>query len=249
MQTIIWFVILSCFVGGIGTVYEPPDGHYQTSVDPDHQVVIDTYMTPGEEFAQRNLIMQQFDYSCGSAALATLLNYHLGEQFTERQVIEGLFAHGNIERIRQRRAFSFLDMKRFVDALGYHGAGYTAELENLKTLDVPAILPITINGYEHFVVFRGIHDNRVFLADPWLGHTTYPIGVFEDLWTRQVLFMAEPGDRPTRSLLALTENDMRYIDENRVLWTLFPSIPTHTEYRYDMEALRHLEPDIHVYQR
>ena len=249
MQSIIWFLLLTGFVGGIGTVYEPPDGHYQTSVDADHHVVIDTYITPREEFVTRNMIEQQFDYSCGSAALATLLNYHLGEQFSERQVIEGLFTHGNIERIRQRRAFSFLDMKRFVDAMGYHGAGYTAELENLKDLDVPVILPIKINGYEHFVVFRGIHDKRVFLADPWLGHTTYPVGVFEDLWDRQVLFMIDPGDRPTRSLLALTKEDMRYIDEDRVMWSLFPSMNIHPEYRQDMELLRHGEPDVHVYQR
>lgn len=250
MHMLVWFVIFTSLIGGIGTVYEAPDGLYQhTVVDEEHHVLLDTFLTPTTELTSRYLEKQQFDYSCGAAALATLLNYHLGENFTERQVIEGLFTHGNIQRIRQRRAFSFLDMKRFVDALGYQGAGYTAELKNLRELDVPVVLPIEINGYQHFVVFRGIRDNRVFLADPWLGHTVYPVGVFEDMWYRQVIFMVDPADRPTRSLLSLTEQDMRYIDEDRVLWTLFPEVPVHTEFWQKRDALRNLEPDVHIYQR
>ena len=250
MQSVIWFLILSSLIGGIGTVYEPPDGHYEMAVDAEQKVVLDTWIKPGEVLQKKHLVSQQFDYSCGSAALATLLNYHLGERFTERQVIQGLFAYGNLTRIRQRRAFSFLDMKRFVDAMGYHGAGYTAELENLKDLDVPVILPITVNNYEHFVVFRGIHENRVFLADPWLGHTTYPVGVFEkELWTRPVLFMVDPKERQTRSLMALTEEDMRYIDEDEVMLTLFPSLNLHEDFWEKREFIRHLEPDQHIYQR
>ena len=249
MQTIVWFVILTSLIGGIGTMYEAPDGHYHTVVDADQRIVHETYLTPMQAFSSRHMVMQQYDYSCGSAALATLLNYHLGEQFTERQVIEGLFAHGNLERIRQRRAFSLLDMKRFVDALGYHGAGYQAEIENLRELDVPVVLPIEINGYQHFVVFRGIYDNRVFLADPWLGKISFPVKQFEDLWYRKVIFMAEPKGRPTRSLLSLSYEDMRYISEDQVLWTLFPSVPVHMENRPDMEALRHLDFDAQVYQR
>jgi len=249
MHMLVWFVILTSFVGGIGTIYEAPEGHYYTVVEEDHHVMLDAYLTPSAEFASRHIEMQQFDYSCGAAALATLLNYHLGENFTERQVIEGLFTYGNIERIRQRRAFSMLDMKRFVDALGYEGAGYSAEIENLRELDVPVVLPIEINGYQHFVVLRGIHDNRVFLADPWLGHTVYPVGVFEDMWYRQVIFMADPMGRPTRSLLALTEEDMRYIDEDRVLWTLFPEVPVHMEFWQKREQWGVPEPDIQIYQR
>lgn len=249
MQSIIWFVLLIGLVSGIGTVYEHPDGHYQTVVDEQHNLVLDTYLTPAEEFSNQYIEHQQYDYSCGAAALTTLLNYHLGENFTERQVIQGLFVHGNLERIRQRRAFSLLDMKRFVDALGYRGAGYTAELQNLRELDVPVVLPIEISGYQHFVVFRGIFDNRVFLADPWQGNTVYTVNAFEEMWYRQVIFMVEPGGRPTRNLLALTEEDMRYMDEDRVFWMLFPEEPIHTEFWQKREELRNLEPDAQIYQR
>lgn len=249
MHIVVLFLILTSLFGSIGKIYEPPDGHQYLAVDPAQKVLISAYAESGEALQNRNIVMQTYDYSCGSAALATLLNFHLGEEFTERQVIQGLMAHGNPESIQQRRAFSLLDMKRFVDALGYQGGGYRAEFKNLMELDVPVILPIEVWGYKHFVVFQGIFDNRVFLADPWLGHSSYPVGIFEEMWTQKVIFMAEAKDRPTRNLLALSREDMRYIDEDMILWTLFPPQPLHQEISPEREALRHLNFDGEVYQR
>ena len=42
----------------------------------------------------RNVIRQAYDYSCGSAALTTLLDYYLGRNLEERQVMEGLLRYG-----------------------------------------------------------------------------------------------------------------------------------------------------------
>lgn len=250
MHVIIWFVILTSLFGGIGKFYDQPDDHLYLALDADQKVLVNAYVQSGEELYSSNIVMQKYDYSCGSAALATLINYHLGEELSEPQVIQGLMDHGNPEAIQQRRAFSFLDMKAFVDALGYQGAGYRAEMKNLMELDVPVILPIDIWGYKHFVVFQGIHDNRVFLADPWQGHTTYPVQVFEDMWYRKVIFMAETaGDRPKRNLLALTREDMRYMDDDMVLWTLFPPQPLHMNHSPEREIYRHLDADVQIYQR
>lgn len=249
MHILVFFVILTSLFASMGTLYEPPDGHQHLAVDPAQKVLINTFTESGEAIQRRNVVIQNYDYSCGSAALATLLNYHLGEEFTEMQVIQGLMQHGNPESIKQRRAFSLLDMKRFVDALGYQGGGYRAEIKNLMELDVPVVLPIEVWGYKHFVVFQGIHDNRVFLADPWLGHTSYPLKVFEDMWYQKVIFMAEAGSRPTRNLLALTKEDMRYIGEDMVFWTLFPPQPAHPAFSPEREEFRHLNFDAQIYQR
>ena len=54
----------------------------------------------------RNVVRQQYDYSCGSAALTTLLDFYLGRNFQERQVMEGLLRFGETERIVERRGFS-----------------------------------------------------------------------------------------------------------------------------------------------
>jgi hypothetical protein len=47
----------------------------------------------------RNIVRQAYDYSCGSAALTTVLNFYLGRTLSERQVMEGLLHYGESERI------------------------------------------------------------------------------------------------------------------------------------------------------
>ena len=248
MHILIGFIIGVALMAGFHQIHIHPDDHTYVIIDAEQHLRVNTYMTSAQELRRRHVIMQQFDYSCGSAALATLLNYHLGERFTEMQVVTGLMSYGNLERIRQSRAFSMLDMKRFVEALGYQGDGYRARIENLRELDVPVILPIELFGYQHFVVFRGIHGNRIFLADPWLGNTSYTLNAFEDMWYREVIFMIDTKERPTRSLLRLTNEDMRYIQEDIVRWTLFPFDPFHMQFAPTRED-RYFDPDLHFYKR
>ena len=158
-----------------------------------------------------NIVKQQFDYSCGSAALATLLNYYLGENFTEEQVIQGLMEYGDIKQLEERRAFSLLDMKRFVTVLGYQGTGYTAELEDLKKLDKPCIVPIEFFGYRHFVVYRGIYGDHVFFADPFMGNISFTLSEFEEMWHRNIVFIVTDGG-VTMDALLLKEEDLRLVE-------------------------------------
>lgn len=80
----------------------------------------------------RHIVKQEHDFSCGSAALATLLNFYLNENLSEKQVIRGLMEFGDKEQIRQLRAFSLWDMQQFLDAIGYKSGGYKAKLEDLN---------------------------------------------------------------------------------------------------------------------
>jgi len=163
------------------------------------------------EFTDAHIIKQQFDYSCGSAALATLLNHYLGENLTERQIIAGLVEYGDKKQIERLKAFSLLDMKRFVEKLGYYGTGYKAEIEDLKTMGKPCIVPMEIFGYQHFVVFRGIVQDHVFLADPYLGDISFPVEQFRKMWQRNVAFVVTDHDI-VHSDLMLKLEDLRFID-------------------------------------
>ena len=167
----------------------------------------------------KNLVRQEHDYSCGSAALCTLLNYFLGENLTESQVIYGLMEYGDAQKIAKRRAFSLLDMKRFVNKLGYKGVGYKATIEDMydiAELKHPCIVPIEFSGYRHFTVFRGIHGKHVFLADPFNGNSSYTLADFEDMWYENVVFMVYPEGANTYSALELTNDDLRYIHERMI---------------------------------
>ncbi|WP_449406271.1 C39 family peptidase, partial [Massilia phosphatilytica] len=51
---------------------------------------------------------QQYDFSCGSAALATLLTYHYGHPISETVAFKAMWDNGDQAKIR-REGFSLLD--------------------------------------------------------------------------------------------------------------------------------------------
>ena len=147
--------------------------------------------TPGPvqsllEQRQENVVIQQWDLSCGAAALATILNYQHGDPVSEREVAVGMMGRqeylDNPAIVTYREGFSLLDLKRFVDRRGYKGVGMgQLSLSNLVEY-APIIVPISVHGYNHFVVFRGMLDDRVFLADPAFGNREMSRARFEKAW-------------------------------------------------------------------
>jgi predicted double-glycine peptidase len=138
------------------------------------------------EMRQDRVTIQQWDLSCGAAALGTVLNHQYNDPVSERDIAKGLIGRDkyidNPALIWMQEGFSLLDLKRYVDRRGYAGIGYgQLDLDNLTEL-APIIVPIEVNGYNHFVVFRGIWGNRVLVADPAWGNRTMTVDEFEDAW-------------------------------------------------------------------
>ena len=140
------------------------------------------------ENRQKNVVMQQWDLSCGAAALTTLLNFQHGFQLTEKEVALELVNRPeyieNPELLKIKEGFSLLDLKRFVERRGYRGEGFgQLTLENLLDM-APLIIPVEIDGYNHFVVFRGKAGNRILVADPAWGNRTLMVDTFMDAWIK-----------------------------------------------------------------
>lgn len=172
---------------------------------------------PAIEQQFRNIVKQAYDYSCGSAALTTLLNGYIGEKLTEQQTMNGLLRYGEYDRIVERRSFSLLDMKRFVTALGYNSGGFKGQFSDLTKLDKPAIVPIAYAGFKHFVVFKAYRDGRVFIADPALGNLSFSAEHFQEIWDNNTLFIIDPPvGRELPGLLALQESDMRIVEDSMI---------------------------------
>ena len=132
------------------------------------------------------VVLQEWDLSCGAAALATILNYQYGDPVPERDIAKALIGRDkyleNPSLVKAQQGFSLLDLKKYVDARGYTGIGYgKLELDHLIER-APAIVPVSLNGYNHFVVFRGIRGNRIVLADPAWGNRTLTLDEFEAAW-------------------------------------------------------------------
>ena len=98
--------------------------------------------------------MQRFDYSCGAAALATILRYGFGENVTERQILVELFdlLPEEEETVRRSTGFSLLDLQRVAQARGYNGQGFRLEPEQLAMLGGPVIVLIEPRGYKQVEV-------------------------------------------------------------------------------------------------
>lgn len=165
----------------------------------------------------KDLVKQEHDFSCGSAALATLLRYFLNENLSEKQVIRGLMEFGDKEQIKKLRAFSLWDMQQFLAAIDYKSGGYKATIEDLKNKDYwPCIIPINVFKYKHFVVFKGIYDGHIFVADPFIGNSSYSMEKFKKIWDEQIMFIVWADKEKTISNLALSKKDLQYIDKNYI---------------------------------
>ena len=72
------------------------------------------------EIRHERVVIQNWDLSCGAAALGTLLRYQFGEPVTERQIARSLMSRdeyvGHPELVQLREGFSLLDLKRFVES-------------------------------------------------------------------------------------------------------------------------------------
>jgi hypothetical protein len=183
---------------------------------------------PVSEFKYQNVVRQAYDYSCGSAAMTTVLNGYLGRQFEERQIMEGLLRFGEYDKIVERRGFSLLDMKRLATALGHPSGGFKASIEDLKNLDHPAIVPIHYSGFKHFVVLKKYKDGHVYVADPALGNISFTLEKFKEVWTNNVLFIVFPNGFEPQAGLELTEWDLRLLDEQTINQLAYKEFPVFT---------------------
>jgi hypothetical protein len=138
------------------------------------------------EMRHDKVVMQEWDLSCGAAAITTLLRYQHGDPVTEREVATALMNRDiyieNPLLVQIREGFSLLDLKRYVDARGYAGLGFGKLTLADLARRAPIVVPISVSGYNHFVIFRGHMGNRVLLADPAWGNRTMTVEQFEEAW-------------------------------------------------------------------
>lgn len=172
------------------------DTHYFEQIKPngDRLGKID----PPPDITKIKIIPFKDDRSCGSAALATILRYSFKVDVNEMDVITGLLTYGDRKSIVKRAAFSFYDMKHFLEAIGYTGTGYTINgqvsyeqfnKDDFETIRNTTIIPIKINGYSHFTVYRAFTDRYVYLGSPLYGNICLTFNDFSKVIIKNSIFV------------------------------------------------------------
>ncbi len=161
---------------------------------------IDVPVKSMKDLRDKDLVKQRLDYSCGAAALATILRYGFGVEVTERDILIDLFdlLSEEEEGLRRKEGFSLLDLQQVSQARGYKAQGFRLAPEYLPKLGGPVIVFIEPRGYKHFAVLRGVKGDRVYLADPSRGNIRMPAYRFLEGWLGEegkgIIFVIEPKD-------------------------------------------------------
>jgi len=139
------------------------------------------------EFKNHNLVRQHYDYSCGSASLATILHYFYDQNISEKIILKEILNHKGInQRAKELEhgevALSFFELGEYAKTKGFKAMGLALDLESLKKLKIPVVLFVKIRQDEHFTVFRGVDSNYVYLADPSLGNIKVSLSKFKEMF-------------------------------------------------------------------
>jgi predicted double-glycine peptidase len=177
------------------------------------------------EMRQQNVVVQKWDLSCGAAALATILKYQHQYPASEREIAASMLRKTDELKVKVRGGFSLLDLKRYVESRGLKGSGYRdVDLHNLIAL-APAIVPVYLGDYNHFVVFRGLVDDRVLLADPAFGNRWVDVETFKQSWLEHIAFVVRRNDDQAPSnQLTVVPNDLALPPDSAVRNNVIDSI-------------------------
>jgi len=146
------------------------------------------------EIPFRSVVRQSYDFSCGAAAVATLLTYHYGRPTTERDTFKRMWQLGDREVIR-KVGFSLFEMKTYLESVGYRAEGFKLQAADIQKVKRPMIALVELNGFKHFVVVKGVENGKILVGDPMLGLNQYSLADFDKVWNGIVLAIMETPDQ------------------------------------------------------
>lgn len=158
------------------------------------------------EIRDQNVVLQQRDFSCGAAALATVLRYYWGKDIREDDVLESLSRALKPDALKERteNGLSLADLKVVSDRMGYDAAvGKLDNLQKLSESKIPLIVPVKLGGNDHFVVYRGTCSGFVFLADPIRGNLRLEACDFEKAWIKNAVLVVTLPDMTSSAVSRL----------------------------------------------
>jgi len=174
----------------------------QTNVTGPHSQSLNTGFTRSDKtlyswkaLQEKNVVIQRYDYSCGAAALATLMRYYFGDEVNEEEVLFGILGSMTKEEVldREEKGLSLLDLKQYAERRGYQAVGVRLKYATLKQLKGPVLIHLEQIDYKHFAVLKGVVGDRVYLADPSRGNIRMAVFRFSKEWAGIALILGKKG--------------------------------------------------------
>lgn len=156
-------------------------------------------VTSWTEIRDQGIIKQRFDYSCGSAAVATVLHHFYQFEVDEATIID---------KIGLKDEFSFADLARVMEEYALKAVAVALDFEHLQRMKMPAIVYLDFHGQGHFSVLRGISSSSVWLGDPSWGNIHMSPARFRGMWQTR-----HDEQAPGKILIALPQSrDLSSVD-------------------------------------
>jgi len=148
-----------------------------------------------KSLSEKNIFMQEHDYSCGAASLATIMHYYFGDDVSEQSLLEYIQAFYTPEEYKRIEAdgLSFLELEQIAQSMGYQTASVRLKMESLKKLKGPVIVFVAREDYRHFAVLKGVFEDRVFIADPSRGNVRISKEEFAREWDGRTFILGKKG--------------------------------------------------------
>jgi predicted double-glycine peptidase len=204
-KSILYFFVLGFLAVTFGCATSRSDGHTGrgslVTIRLPNGMYVTKKVVSMREGRYKNVVPQKFDLSCGAASLATILNYFYNHEVDEIDIIKYMLDQGDEGEISQK-GFSLLDLKKYAIHKGYLADGYKVQLKALRKLKIPAVILFKSGKYSHFVVFKGMRDDKVYIADPAYGNRSMSIKNFEDNWNG-IIFLVASRDKQNQTPLPL----------------------------------------------
>jgi predicted double-glycine peptidase len=139
-------------------------------------------------------VPQRFDFTCGAAALATLITHYWDQNTSEAKVLETLHSRyskdtmsSEVWKEMQKKGFSLDDLIWAANKLGFEAQAASLPAEELGKIDGPIIVHVLEAKDSHFTVLRLRAAGWTYLSDPVQGAVTLTNEEFDRKYTGSAL--------------------------------------------------------------
>ncbi len=174
MKTLLFSALIVTAFGVSNAQGVSDESHTHLTINHNHGAATNHSVRHWKSLRDDKVVKQDKDFSCGAAALATLLNGFYGQSLTEDVLLKALDKGDN--------SASFEDMVKAMPQFGFRAVGYATNYEQLSKLKRPVVVYLKHEKNDHFSVIRGIDANSVWLADSSLGNRRYSKDQFLAMW-------------------------------------------------------------------